>query len=255
VRGLIIIVLLVGGWLGWVARSERIQREAVAAILGAGGWVVYDSKSTYMGPAHANPITGQPHAALDAISANYFHHVSSAGLPAEISDRDLAHVGRLPALVSLVLDGRNLTDAGLAHLTGLTNLSDLTFSHPDFIIPIQITDAGLAHLNGLRNLSKLSLHCTQVTGTGLDHLKGLAKLSNLDLSNSRVTDAGVAHLKGMNNLTALNLNGCRITDAGLVHLKDLRNLSVLYISFTRVTNDGERALAQALPGLSIWRLR
>ena len=32
VRGMIVVVLLVGGWLGWVVRSTRIQREAVAAI-------------------------------------------------------------------------------------------------------------------------------------------------------------------------------------------------------------------------------
>ena len=42
VRGLLILVLVVGGWLGWVARSARTQREAVAAIQLQGGWVYYD---------------------------------------------------------------------------------------------------------------------------------------------------------------------------------------------------------------------
>ena len=32
VRGLIVIVLVVGGCLGWIVRSARIQHEAVAAI-------------------------------------------------------------------------------------------------------------------------------------------------------------------------------------------------------------------------------
>ena len=36
VRGLIVVVLLVGGWFGWEVRSARIQREAVAAITKAG---------------------------------------------------------------------------------------------------------------------------------------------------------------------------------------------------------------------------
>jgi hypothetical protein len=31
VRGLIVLVLVTGGWLGWVARGARIQREAVSA--------------------------------------------------------------------------------------------------------------------------------------------------------------------------------------------------------------------------------
>src|SRR5262245_23739149 len=42
VRGLILLVLIVGGWLGWLVRSARIQREAVAAIQRDGGWVYYD---------------------------------------------------------------------------------------------------------------------------------------------------------------------------------------------------------------------
>ena len=32
VRGLIVLVLVIGVWLGWLVRSARIQREAVAAI-------------------------------------------------------------------------------------------------------------------------------------------------------------------------------------------------------------------------------
>ena len=31
VRGLIVLVLVIGGWFGWVVRSARIQREAVAS--------------------------------------------------------------------------------------------------------------------------------------------------------------------------------------------------------------------------------
>ncbi len=38
---MIVVVLLVGGWLGWLVRSARIQREAVAAIQQAGGSVYY----------------------------------------------------------------------------------------------------------------------------------------------------------------------------------------------------------------------
>jgi hypothetical protein len=43
-RGLIVVVLLFGIWLGWIARESQIQREAVAAMskcdqsLGARPW-------------------------------------------------------------------------------------------------------------------------------------------------------------------------------------------------------------------------
>jgi hypothetical protein len=35
VRGMIVVVLVSGGWLGWIVRSARIQREAVAGIRNA----------------------------------------------------------------------------------------------------------------------------------------------------------------------------------------------------------------------------
>src|SRR5262245_46876506 len=42
VRGLIVVVLVIGIWLGWIVRRARIQREAVAAIKNAGGFVAYE---------------------------------------------------------------------------------------------------------------------------------------------------------------------------------------------------------------------
>jgi hypothetical protein len=42
VRGLIVVVLVIGVGLGWVVRQAHGQRDAVAAILRAGGVVEYD---------------------------------------------------------------------------------------------------------------------------------------------------------------------------------------------------------------------
>jgi hypothetical protein len=42
VRGLIVVVLMAGVWLGWIVESARTQRETVAAIKSAGGAVCYD---------------------------------------------------------------------------------------------------------------------------------------------------------------------------------------------------------------------
>ena len=46
VRALLLLILLIGCGLGWLARVMRtgqVQRRAVAAIYQAGGWVVYDT--------------------------------------------------------------------------------------------------------------------------------------------------------------------------------------------------------------------
>jgi hypothetical protein len=42
VRGLIVLVLVIGVWLGWIVRSAQIERDAVAAVVKAGGGVHYD---------------------------------------------------------------------------------------------------------------------------------------------------------------------------------------------------------------------
>ena len=63
------------------------------------------------------------------------------------------------------------------------------------IIGDQVTDAGLAHLAGLTALEFLHLGGTQVTDAGLVHLAGLTALEYLNLSRTQVTDVGVAELQ------------------------------------------------------------
>jgi len=83
----------------------------------------------------------------------------------------------------------------------------------------QVTDAGLVHLKGLTNLEKLNLAFTQVTDAGLVHLKELTKLEKLNLVVTQITDAGLVHLKGLTNLEKLYLNGTQVTAAGATELK------------------------------------
>jgi hypothetical protein len=59
----------------------------------------------------------------------------------------------------------------------------------------QVSDTGLAHLKGLTNLGSLSLSGTQVSDAGLPHLTGLVRLSVLWLKDTHVRDAGIRELK------------------------------------------------------------
>jgi hypothetical protein len=58
-----------------------------------------------------------------------------------------------------------------------------------------ISDSGLVHLKGLTNLTVILLYRTQVSDAGLVHLKGLTNLSYLQLDGTQVPDAGVQELK------------------------------------------------------------
>ena len=98
----------------------------------------------------------------------------------------------------------------------------------------QITDAGLVHVGGLSNLRVLHLDNSDISDAGLEHLRGLAGLEDLSLAHSRVTDAGLQHLKGLRNLQALDLSHTRVTDAGLLHLKRMSQLQSLGLGHTQV---------------------
>jgi Leucine Rich repeat len=189
VRGLIVLVLVTGVSVGWLVRSARIQREAVATIERAGGRVRYDSEwSTGKSIPAGKPWA--PRWLTDLIGVDYFGRVTTVRLfsSSRASDATLAHVGRLTRLQRLNLDQSAVSDSGLAHLKGLTNLTFLALGGT------QVTDAGLAQLKGLTRLSSLDLTGTHVTDAGLVYLKGLTSLRNLEIGGTQVKDAGVKEL-------------------------------------------------------------
>ena len=98
----------------------------------------------------------------------------------------------------------------------------------------QVTDAGLAHLKGLTALQGLDLENTQVTDAGLAHLKGLTRLRFLMLNNTHVKDAGLPHFRKLTALQGLWLNGTQVTDAGVTKLrKALPKCAIFRAAFGR----------------------
>jgi CubicO group peptidase (beta-lactamase class C family) len=149
-----------------------------------------------------------------------------------VSDADLAHLEGLPQLSNLQLFDTSITDAGLVHLRGLRSLKSLELTRT------RVTDAGLAHLEGLKDLETLGLIGVEITDAGLVLLKAMTGLKILLLSGTRVTGAGLAHLKGSTALRQLYVSGPQVTDAGLEHLAALTSLEKLEISDTRLRGPG-----------------
>ncbi len=244
-RGLIILVLMIGAWLGWLVRSVRIQREAVAAIARAGG-VKYDwgwTSADY--DPGVKPLKRGNLA--DRIGVDYFAHVTDVRLfwSSQAINEAVVQLGRLNRVERVIIHQFPVTDAWVAQLKGLTSVSELALD------AVQCTDAGLAQLSGVTNLSKLDLTGTEVTDAGLAELQRLTKLSELVLMGTRVTDAGLVHLKGLRNLTKLDVSATRVSDAGLRQLHGLTNLSELTLYSTLVTRRGVKEIKRALPSLTI----
>jgi hypothetical protein len=233
IRGLIAAVVVIGGALGWFLRSERAQREAVAEIRRAGGFVMYEPfwRDNFVS---ANREPWQPGSVVNAIGIDYFAHPSEVEFYGKGADPDLLAVGRLTKVVRLSLADSTVTDLGLTHIKSSKNLA---FLH---LVNSQVTGAGLVHLTGLVNLSELSLSDSRVTDDGLAHLSGLTRLSKLDLWDTRVGDDGLAHLISLSELSDLDLTRTDVTDAGISHLDGMKNLSRVDLWDTRASAGGVR---------------
>ena len=150
----------------------------------------------------------------------------------ELTDAKLERLAGLSNLTVLGLYHTDVSDAGLAQIRTLTNLTVLNLTGT------RVSDAGLVHIEGLTNLTSLELCETKVSDKGLEHLKGLKNLVALYLRQTRVSDAGLEHLKGLSNLWRLDLRSTAVSDAGLQQLADLRKLAELYLDNTGLTDAG-----------------
>lgn len=145
------------------------------------------------------------------------------------------------------LRGSSVTDAGLVHLSGFTELRDLRLRST------QVTDAGLRHLQSLTSLEELSLSDTRITGSGLQHLSRLVNLNKLYLRNTAVSDAGLQYLSELPDLEWLFLENTQVTDDGLHHLYGLTRLKWVDLEGTRVTEGGAEELRARLPEAEVVR--
>ncbi len=267
-RVLMVIVLVIGGGLGWVVHRAKVQRQAVEAITKAGGTVSYDwqypdgklapkgATSPWpkplvdaLGPDYFDSVAGvmfrpgrkqdSDSATTDALMAQigqldrtwFLHLVGAQG--EKVTDAGLAHVAGLTRLKVLVIRGRGLTDSGLVHLAGLSRLETLTLNFTP------MTDAGMAHFRGLTRLKSLDLRMNPgIRGPGLVHLANMTQLEHLALEQTSVDGAGLAHLASLRSLRELILSGPGITDDGLAHLEGLENLTLLTISNAPITSTG-----------------
>ncbi len=193
---MIVLVLVIGGWLGWVVRLAHNQRDAVAAIERVGGRVSYDWEWS----DGISVLGGKPSAPrwlTGLIGVDYFGHVTSVRL------------------------GRFESSSIVSQIGGLARLQRLRLVAPSF------SDAGMADLNKLTELTSLDLRGTKVTDAGLVHLAGLTKISVLNLDDTQVSDAGLLHLRGLRNLEWLGVSRTKVSEDGMNELKRaLPNVSI-----------------------------
>ena len=162
----------------------------------------------------------------------------------EMNERDLNALAKLGPqdLQSLLLNGCEINDAGLAYLKNLTWLEHLDLSCN------RITGEGLVHLEGMLLLERLEVWGCDLTEVGLAHLPPLPSLRDLAVSlNLELADGALAHLDKLPALERLDLHSTPVGDGALARLKDLRKLRYLNVSHTKISRNGASELCAALP--------
>ncbi len=257
IRSLIVLVLIIGGGLGWIVHRARVQREAVVTIEEAGGLVFYDFQRTdYDIDPPTPPPKPWPEWVMNIIGIDYLSDVVSASpsplLETENKDKFFAAVTRLRGLKSLGLVYDLINDDDLVHLRDLTRLRDLTLSSsalkgPGFVYLVDMkdlrvldvgnipaSDSDLAALGKLNQLESLRLGGPNITDAGLTHLRGL-DLRKLSLWKCQISPRGLAQAEGLSQLESLLLDDLRVDD--LQPLQALKRLERLRILNTQLTDE------------------
>jgi hypothetical protein len=254
-RSLMIALTLLCVWLGFKVNAARRQREAVQAILQAGGTVAYDYQMVPVGlPSYAetfnidrNAVSPAPSWLRSVFGDDFFCNVIYVGFQGTGADFELVRLADLPSIRRIIMRSvptassgaqaqMHLRDDDLAIFGQLSQLQELRVHGQE------IEGPGLRALVDLKHLNKLDLYGTFINDTGLEQIGKLTRLQNIILSTDRISDASLQYLSTIPKL-ALDLTGPSIfpiSDTRLQALGRLNNLDVL--GFNKAQFDDENSL-------------
>jgi Leucine Rich repeat len=234
-RTLLVMMTVLCVWLGIQVNAARRQKQAVEAILKAGGSVNY----TYQLRPDADRFVGP--------GFSMFPCARNASIPGPTWLRKL--IGddyfRTAFQVQIALNDEDSSKAAIRAIANLPTIRCVSLIVRERDSKVQ--DSVLAPLGRLTKLERLSLRDTQVSGeflSQLDNPAGMVQLSITGLVHN-IDDAAMAQIGKMTNLEVLDLLNCnQVTDAGLVHLSKLTSLKVVSLQFFgRITDAGLKHLA------------
>ncbi|HVW01372.1 MAG TPA: hypothetical protein VHB77_13560 [Planctomycetaceae bacterium] len=166
---------------------------------------------------------------------------------ADLTDAGLRSLRRMRRLQHLeFILGRGITDAGLAHLAGSPQLTELMLDQ------VNITDASLSMIGRLPKLERLRVYLSNVTGSGLPELAHAKHLRSLDI---RIDEEPARCLESLDRLEALEelrLAGRGIRNASLSPLRLPPRVRSLDLSRAEVGDTQDPDLVEllaAVPGI------
>jgi len=141
------------------------------------------------------------------------------------------HLGHITTLESLNIISTKANDEWIAPLSKLTNLKTLRFTNNG-----KLTDAGMEHFAGLTNLETFSFVGTGITGKAYAKCTGWTQVTRVSHRGSSINDEGLKELcEHLPNLESISLAHAKFTDAGAMHLAKLTKLKGLELGTHHAT--------------------
>ncbi len=225
VRGMIVLVIVIAGCLGWIVRSARNHRQAVAAIIKMNGEVGYvdDSRTSLQamrGERSLRYLIGDWLAINDVFSGVHVRLTLKEGMDQELA---LAPVGDLTNLQSLSFVGGAIQDSAIEKIGRANNLKWLQ------IQSAPLTRVGFRHLTQYKNLEHLFLYDIDIPEGAFEHFGALANLKTLEMHQCWRVDKGLAEMQVPPRLATLRIRYAPLSDAGLKHIARLPHLTELFL--------------------------
>jgi hypothetical protein len=254
-RTLLLLVVIIAIPLGWNVNRARDERRVVSELEKLSARILYDYQVPQINGVYRFSQTARPPGPewlRNSLGQEYFVDVVQAmidgpGPDGRFADNDtLAQLAKLPKLKWLVVRGDGMTDAGMAHLAGMSELVELG------VLSENIAGPGYDQLAVIKGLKKLHLGA-RVTDGVLEHVAKLKQLESLDLWQAdEVTDAGFARIATLPRLRTLSIaSSPLVTEAGVAKLAALDHLEELELKTIRVSRAAIDKLQGQLPNCKI----
>jgi hypothetical protein len=150
-------------------------------------------------------------------------------------DEDLLDISRIPNLRALRITSAEMSDRGLAHLSGMRSLHALEL----YGDPRRVSDRGAEFLLALGELRELTFRVGGLDGSWLRYVAELKHLELLDASSTGVSNSDLMKISSSVSLLDIDLSGCDIDENGLKAISRFADLGVLRLNNTKV---GERGI-------------
>jgi hypothetical protein len=263
-RMMLLAVTVFCVWLGFKVNAARRQKEALTAVLKAGGLVSYDyqliTRANGDTVIDADAVPTVPVWLRSLFGDDFFRRPTRLLMnDCVIEESDFSQLGNLDTLRSLTLnnvkvvarkDGlsRTIQNSNLVALEKLTKLETLRLQN------VEIEGSGLEPVANLRNLHSLHLincHFYPSAEPAVEQICKMTNLQSLGLDGCGIGDTAIERLRALPTLEVLSLNDTDISDAALAYLEGFKKLTHLMLNGDNVTAGGIRALKKSLPNCQI----